>query len=323
MSVPEISVIIPVYNSEEFLSECINSILSQSFKNFEIILINDGSSDSSGKICDSYAISDSRVRVYHKVNGGVSSARNLGLSKAKGNYICFIDADDWIESDCFSESMKAAKEFGSDIIQYGYLEHHSNGNHKLIVPPVRWNFNKIDFYHQSGSYQSAVWGFIIKKTIIENNLAFPDKIKYGEDQEFILKALFYAQNITTLNKQFYFYRENINSATQKELKYEMASDLLLVVNNLISFFTENGKTRITPFFVESLIRLIKAYLIKVAEMPIGVSLLLSANKDFRALCKKNSKLVPTVFSNPLFQICKINILPYIIYIKYLLHKKRN
>jgi Glycosyltransferases involved in cell wall biogenesis len=99
---PLISVIVPVYKAEEFLPKCINSILSQTYTNFELLLIDDGSPDNSGKICDEHASKDSRVRVFHKQNGGVSSARNLGLREARGEWISWVDADDWIEKTCWN-----------------------------------------------------------------------------------------------------------------------------------------------------------------------------------------------------------------------------
>src|SRR5690606_27273688 len=98
---PKVSVIIPVYNAEKYLRECIDSVLAQTFDDFELLLINDGSTDGSGKICDEYAQKDARVKVFHKENGGVSSARNLGLDNAKGEWITFIDSDDWIGENYF------------------------------------------------------------------------------------------------------------------------------------------------------------------------------------------------------------------------------
>ena len=102
MTQPQISIIVPVYNSEKYLGVCIDSILSQSFRDFELILVDDGSKDSSAQICDEYASQDKRVRVIHKVNGGVSAARNDGLDIAKGEYVTFIDSDDWVEREFLS-----------------------------------------------------------------------------------------------------------------------------------------------------------------------------------------------------------------------------
>lgn len=95
----KVSIIVPVYKAELYIRKCIDSILSQTFTNFELLLIDDGSPDNCGKICDEYAELDTRVHVFHKENGGVSAARNLGLDHAKGDYVCFIDSDDWIDPD--------------------------------------------------------------------------------------------------------------------------------------------------------------------------------------------------------------------------------
>lgn len=98
---PKVSVIIPVYNAEKYLRKCLDSVLAQSFADFEVLLINDGSTDGSGKICDDYAQKDARVKVFHKENGGVSSARNLGLDNATGDWIVFVDSDDYVEKNYF------------------------------------------------------------------------------------------------------------------------------------------------------------------------------------------------------------------------------
>ncbi len=99
---PQISIIVPVYNIEKYFHRCVDSILSQTFTDFELLLINDGSNDNSGAICDEYAAKDARIRVFHKENGGVSSARNLGLDNAKGEWITFVDSDDYVKPDYLS-----------------------------------------------------------------------------------------------------------------------------------------------------------------------------------------------------------------------------
>ena len=99
---PKISVIVPVYKAEAYLHRCVDSILAQTFQDFEVLLIDDGSPDRSGEICDEYARKDKRVRVFHKENGGVSSARNMGLDNARGEYVCFVDSDDWLDEEMFA-----------------------------------------------------------------------------------------------------------------------------------------------------------------------------------------------------------------------------
>ena len=114
---PKISVIIPVYNAEVYLHRCVDSLLSQSFKDFELLLVDDGSVDSSADICDEYANGDERVRVFHKKNGGVSSARNLGLDNARGEWVVFVDADDWIVDNGFNVDYNILQE---DLILFPY-----------------------------------------------------------------------------------------------------------------------------------------------------------------------------------------------------------
>ena len=116
LSSPKISVIVPVYKVEEYLHRCIDSILSQSFTDFELILVDDGSPDNCGKICDEYAQKDSRVRVFHKPNGGVSSARNLGLDNANGEWIAFIDSDDYVDVDYLAELDSYSKMLDVDYV---------------------------------------------------------------------------------------------------------------------------------------------------------------------------------------------------------------
>lgn len=123
MSEPKISVIVPVYKVEPYLRKCLDSITGQTYQNLEIILVDDGSPDSCGSICDDYAAQDKRVRVIHKENGGVSSARNAGLAAATGDWIGWVDSDDWIESDMYNCMLKKAVEYGADIVVCGRSEH--------------------------------------------------------------------------------------------------------------------------------------------------------------------------------------------------------
>lgn len=128
---PKISVIVPVYNVEKFLRRCIDSILAQTFTDFELLLIDDGSKDKSGEICDEYAAKDARIRVFHKQNGGVSSARNLGIDKAQGEWVYFVDSDDWIEIETLSivQSIDMRK---IGIIKFGYYEDFYDGKINIV-----------------------------------------------------------------------------------------------------------------------------------------------------------------------------------------------
>ena len=126
MQTPKISVIIPVYNVESYLSKCIDSILCQTYTDFELLLVDDGSSDASGKICDMYKENDNRIRVFHKKNEGVSKARNLALNNALGEFVIFVDSDDWIEPNTFELVLNQLENF--DILFFDIIWHYEDNS---------------------------------------------------------------------------------------------------------------------------------------------------------------------------------------------------
>ena len=134
MANPKISVIVPVYNTEKYLHRCIDSILSQTFTDFELLLINDGSKDGSGAICDEYAAKDNRVRVFHKENCGVSSARNLGLDNVQGEWVLFVDSDDWMELTMLAKMYHAAIENNADCVYCDFNFVKQSGVERYYAP---------------------------------------------------------------------------------------------------------------------------------------------------------------------------------------------
>lgn len=240
MDIPKLSVIIPVYKAELYLNRCINSVLDQTFQDFEILLINDGSPDHSGDICDEYSRKDNRVRVFHKENGGVSSARNVGLKEAKGEWIGFVDSDDWIEKDFFANIIDALLKYNLvDVVLFGYT--------KEIAPDVfvskRSNcqskvFN-VDDESLVGLFESQVWNYFFKKDIIKNNgFLFDESISYAEDVLFIVDYLSCAKNICYLNIASYIYNDfNISSTTYISVKKNL--DHLRVAVNIYKNINSN------------------------------------------------------------------------------------
>ena len=211
----QISIIIPVFNVEKYLERCIDSILSQTFSDFEIILINDGSKDKSGDICDKYAKIDYRIRVYHKKNEGVSSARNLGLSKANGEWITFVDSDDWIEQKCLEVIIKYAKENALDCIQFSYKRINDKGE-IFETNTAQTTILRFDEYIKSNSFTICAGGTMFKKKIaIENNIQFIKGLKLAEDQIFMLTIIASCKRLQRIPDMFYCYYLNENSATQK------------------------------------------------------------------------------------------------------------
>lgn len=198
-----ISVIVPVYKAEKYLHRCVDSILAQTYTDFELLLIDDGSPDNSGAICDEYATKDSRVRVFHKENGGVSSARNLGLDNARGDIICFVDSDDWTEND-FLEIFKNKT---ADIVVQGY--YNMIATEILYMPIEQKDYKDVgEFLNtlQKADNLGYLWTKTFKRDIIESyRIRFNCSYKFCEDMDFILRYLFYCKTFTTINKGAYHY----------------------------------------------------------------------------------------------------------------------
>lgn len=208
---PLISVIIPIYKAEPFIRKCVESVLNQQFENVEILLIDDGSPDRSGEICDEYALKDNRIRVYHKENGGVSSARQLGISEALGDYVLFIDSDDWIEQGMFSSMYKKALEENADIVICDYYHDYGIYNKK-----VSYNFKSMSnvdilkyiFHNNSGQ----LWNKLVKREcyLSPYKVDFPIGLNHFEDLVICIKLLSIKRKISYINVPYYHYTQNAN-----------------------------------------------------------------------------------------------------------------
>lgn len=212
-----ISIIVPVYKVENYLHRCIDSILSQSFTDFELILVDDGSPDNCGKICDEYAQKDNRVRVFHKSNGGVSSARNLGLDNAKGEWIAFIDSDDFVENGYLEELLSYETNTSADIITSIKILDSTNNS----VTLQRKEFGLLFSIYKFEKF-CPPWGKLLRKDIISNNnLKFNTRVHLGEDAMFVLSYLLNADKITLISSNKYNYEKGRpNSLTKKINSYE-------------------------------------------------------------------------------------------------------
>lgn len=234
----KVSVIVPIYNVEHFLPKCIDSIIAQTHKVIEIILVNDGSTDNSGIICDQYASKDSRIRVIHKENGGLSDARNAGLNEAKGEYISFIDGDDWIEPKMihflFSLAVKekaqvvmstitSESEFKKQIISFPWKEDRYFDKVGIINDFLPHLISRLD---SNGNFIETISGSVCKclynkEFLISNKLFFDVNVGSGQDKEFSLRVLTLCESLFTTNQSFYHYNRSIvagGSTTQRYSK---------------------------------------------------------------------------------------------------------
>ena len=204
MLMPEISIIVPVYKVEQYLPRCIDSILAQTFTDFELLLIDDGSPDNSGKICDEYAAKDSRIRVFHKGNGGVSSARNLGLDNAQGKYIGFVDSDDVIPP--FYYQTLISYLFDNDVVCCNYLKFSSDSPtfDCDITNSIDYvQLNNRSFFKYGESYW-CVWNKIFKREIIKDS-RFDTTLKNAEDTLFSFSILLNCESVGYIRNKLYGY----------------------------------------------------------------------------------------------------------------------
>ena len=224
----KISIIVPVYKIEKYVRECIDSILVQTYQDWELLLIDDGSPDNSGVICDEYAQKDSRIRVYHKENGGVSSARNLGLEKMTGEWVMFVDADDTIKPNTLDLCINKCIDNNLDIIQFSF----SRGLNDSFCHSDQTEPLTSEEYIRADKLLMSVWGSLIRSSIIiENNIYFDKTLKLAEDQIMIMDCIRNAQRLQRIPNQLYYYRDNSTGASQNP-KYE---DILLSSEKLIVY----------------------------------------------------------------------------------------
>lgn len=227
MNRPKISVIVPVYNAEKFLSCCIDSILTQTFSDFELLLIDDGCNDNSGTICDEYVVKDNRVRVFHKKNGGVSTARNLGLKKANGVWVTFVDADDYVKDGYLRDLYEEAIKNCADLVIQDFEFEKENG---IVIE--RWYKPLTKKYHRlelstmikEQSLESRGYSFakLFKIDIVkENNIEFPLNVRFGEDSCFIFRYLMYVTSVSCSTVVNYCYIDHPGSAIHRKHDFKI------------------------------------------------------------------------------------------------------
>lgn len=287
-----ISIIIPVYNSEKFLHKCVNSVLHQTFQDWELILVDDGSSDSSGRICDIFAQNNPKVRTIHKENGGVSSARNAGLDVAIGEYVMFVDSDDWIGPRLCQELVDGIRQ--SDIVIGGYkaffakrqVEHVAKEN-KVQFPE---EFSTISVQLYENSLLNAPFSKLYRRSLIGTQ-RFDENTRLGEDFLFNLEYLPKCRYISTVPSSGYVYNVlNENSAT-KNFRQDDLSQIIYLYKMGKTFAAHYG------FWGETCSSMKKQLFLN------GVNLLqLLFYSDYKQ--DKQERLAMEILSNPAFkEVC--------------------
>ena len=222
-----ISVIVPVYNVEKYISRCLDSIINQTYKNLEIIVIDDGSTDNSGVICDDYAKQDKRITVIHKKNGGLSSARNAGLDIISGDYVGFVDSDDWIEPDMFRGLLEIILKSDCNIVRCGICRDYKFSQFNHIV---KTEFKILDLETTAKSVFTD--GFVCNKLFRAwlfngfEKVRFNTNIKYIEDEPVLLSCIMKAHGMAVTDNIGYHYFINDNGLTCSEFNLNKLSSLI-------------------------------------------------------------------------------------------------
>lgn len=228
------SVILPVYNVEKYLAECMESILKQTYEDYEVILVNDGSKDNSGSLCDGYAKRDERVRVIHKANGGASDTRNVGLENARGEYVVYVDSDDYITSDTFlAELAEEIQKSGSDIVLYKFTKLYDETG-KMDKCEFSLDFVQGDTDSmlvelvRRDAYYGMAWIKAFKRTLATDNGVIFDVNLVCEDMDWYFKLIMNAKTITAIDKSYIAYRQRSGSTTST-VKLRNLEDFVLTL----------------------------------------------------------------------------------------------
>lgn len=309
----KVSIIIPVYNTGQYLYKCIESVLNQTYRDIEVIVVDDGSIEETARICDEIATKDSRIHLVHKQNAGVSIARNIGLNMVTGDYVGFIDSDDWIDSDMFENLVREMEEYDVDIVMCDATTVWENGKTEIdtfVCLPASCTLSKSDITPQrqlelAGSSWRALYRACQLKT---ENAKFPAGLKFSEDRIFNMIALSIAKRFRYIKKSFYnrYMREDSCVNTFHEDFVSVTLKVNEIMNNILRRYWDESYI---PAFEQRNLRGIGNHAVNiflVDNVPINVKWKevkkLCQNQQLQDLLKKQSCL-----NFPLRQIVSKNI----------------
>ncbi|NDV78860.1 glycosyltransferase [Dysgonomonas sp. 511] len=239
---PKISIIVPIYNSEYYLINCINSIINQTFTDFEVLLIDDGSTDSSGIICDKFAEKDKRVRVFHKKNEGVSIARNLGLDEARGEYIAWVDSDDWVDPLMYERMYKETNENKIDMVWCDYAFVFPDKYDYQSAVTNNSNKNALIQAYLLKDY-TMLFNTLVKRSIYnKHRIRCVENLNYAEDFYMTVKLFYFANSFSYINKPFYFYNKcnDLSITSHNAVTWKKITDKISNIQSIIDFFSKEG-----------------------------------------------------------------------------------
>lgn len=277
-----ISIIVPIYNAEKNLRRCLDSIKNQTFKDIEVILVNDGSKDGSGKICDEYVQKDNRFKVIHKDNNGVSAARNDGLKIANGKYIGFVDADDWLEPNMFESLYDLIIKYNADIAMCGYVIERQDGS--LINCPNESKIYKMSRYEALNNltnFKGYLWNKLFSTELIKKNKIFFDEdVHFCEDLLFCSQAFLNSNTIVFDTKPYYHYIIHENSVTGYQFSTKKLTSLK-AIEKIINLLDGEDNVKINKF--------------KNFFMHMNISLLMHGINEKKCSKREKNKLKKNLF----------------------------
>ena len=247
MNMPKVSVIMPVYNVQQYLRQAVDSISQQTYSNWELILIDDGSTDGSGKLCDEYGMSDERIKVIHQENKGLSGARNTGIAVAEGKYLLFVDSDDYIAANTLEDTVAYAENTCADCVTFETVRFEEESN---FCTPYSERTRNLNYDEQEAGcvlldmlkreeYQPMACGYLLRTAILhEHDLEFRCGILH-EDELFTLQAMLRCNKIVSLYEECYYYRIRENSITQsQDNRAQKGNSLLIIIQELLKLYEE-------------------------------------------------------------------------------------
>ncbi|HCN11492.1 MAG TPA: hypothetical protein DIS75_04025 [Chryseobacterium sp.] len=248
----KISVIIPVYNVERYLKQCLESVITQTFRNLEIILVNDGSTDGSAQICNKFAKKDQRIKVIHQINGGVSSARNRGIKIANGDYITFVDSDDWLTSDMYENMVSIIVSANlPEVVMCDFLNVKNNVSEKVNANIRNGFYNKENIINELYPtllvtenfgripIVSACICLFEKSLLVQNNIYFDEQLRYSEDYLFMAAVLINVQSFYYMKEHYYYNYLQVEDSRSKKYKPEWWENLLSLNKKLRKLLSDN------------------------------------------------------------------------------------
>lgn len=299
--VPLISVIVPIYKVEEYLDACVQSLVTQTYKNIEIILIDDGSPDNCPVMCDNYAKDDKRIKVIHKKNGGLSDARNEGLKKATGKYILFVDSDDYIDFDTCERFLDIIGYKTPDIVvgnaqkienkKVSILKHHFNTHGQMVTGKL---YIKKELKHET-MYMASCFNLYNRSFLLGNKLNFKNNFLH-EDEHFTPRAFLKAKAVIGTNIVFYNHRIRENSITTTQNKIKNAKDMIQICKELEKIYSQIDDKELQTLLMDNLVSKY-LYTFQVAKLYKKQYAYL-VDKDFlrNKACRKKNKIKVALFT---------------------------